>query len=68
MALWETGVFCRLGAGEGRVDEVLTSLRDGDYQGWIVVEQDVLPRGSEAYARARTDQSENRQYLRDRGW
>jgi inosose dehydratase len=68
MALWEGGVFCRLGDGDGRVDAVLSSLRAGGYNGWIVVEQDVLPRGAEAYARARTDQFENRQYLRDRGW
>ncbi len=68
MALWEQDVFCRLGAGGGQVDEVLASLRAGGYAGWIVVEQDVLPRGAEAYARARTDQSENRQYLRERGW
>ena len=68
MALWENDVFCRLGAGDGRVDDVLSSLRAGGYAGWIVVEQDVLPRGAEAYARARTDQVENRQYLRDRGW
>jgi len=68
MALWEGDVFCRLGVGDGHVDEVLSSLRAGGYDGWIVVEQDVLPRGAEAYARARTDQSENRQYLRDRGW
>jgi inosose dehydratase len=68
MALWEGDVFCRLGSGDGRVEEVLAALRAGDYAGWIVVEQDVLPRGSEAYARARADQVENRHYLRDRGW
>jgi inosose dehydratase len=68
MALWANDVFCRLGVGDGGVDEVLSSLRGGGYEGWIVVEQDVLPRGSEAYARARADQVENRRYLRDRGW
>ncbi|MGC9962872.1 MAG: TIM barrel protein [Acidimicrobiales bacterium] len=68
MDLWENDVFCRLGAGEGRVDEVLSSLRSGGFDGWIVVEQDVLPRGREAYARARTDQADNRQFLRERGW
>ncbi|MGO8876885.1 MAG: sugar phosphate isomerase/epimerase family protein [Acidimicrobiales bacterium] len=68
MALWEGDAFCRLGAGDGRVDEVLSSLRSGGYEGWIVVEQDVLPRGREAYARARSDQVENRAFLRERGW
>jgi inosose dehydratase len=68
MSLWQGDVFCRLGEGDGRVDDVLASLRAGGYAGWIVVEQDVLPRGAAAYARARTNQVENRRYLRDRGW
>jgi inosose dehydratase len=68
MKLWENDVFCKLGAGTGRVDEVLESLRVGGYAGWIVVEQDVLPRGEVAYERARIHQVENREYLRDRGW
>jgi inosose dehydratase len=68
MKLWDENVFCRLGAGNGRIEETLAFLRDGNYSGWVVVEQDVLPRGKAAYDRARTDQIENRQYLRDRGW
>ena len=68
MELWENDVFCRLGAGDGRVEEVLASLRSGGFDGWIVVEQDVLPRGRAAYARAAADQADNRQYLRERGW
>jgi len=68
MQLWEGDVFCRLGAGSGRVDEVLDSLRAGGYEGWIVVEQDVLPRSPQAYQQASADQRRNRGYLRDRGW
>jgi inosose dehydratase len=68
MTLWEGNVFCRLGAGDGRVDDVLDSLRASGYSGWIVVEQDVLPREASAYQRAREDQLDNRRYLRDRGW
>jgi inosose dehydratase len=68
MDLWEGDVFCRLGAGEGRVDAVLDSLRGRGYDGWIVVEQDVLPRDPAAYRLASVDQQHNRQYLRDRGW
>ncbi len=68
MQLWEGDVFCRLGAGRGQVDDVLSSLRAGGYQGWIVVEQDVLPRSPQAYQRASADQRQNRGYLRDRGW
>jgi inosose dehydratase len=68
MDLWEGDVFCRLGVGEGQVDAVLDSLRGSSYDGWIVVEQDVLPRDPEAYRLASVDQQLNRQYLRDRGW
>jgi inosose dehydratase len=68
MKLWEGDVFCRLGAGDGQVDAVLDSLRSSGYSGWIVVEQDVLPREASAYQRARDDQLDNRRYLRDRGW
>lgn len=68
MQLWEGDVFCPLGAGDGHVDAVLDSLRSGGYSGWIVVEQDVLPRDPEAYRQAGTHQQQNRQYLHDRGW
>ena len=68
MELWENDVFCPLGEGNGRIEEVLSSLRNGGYSGWILVEQDVLPRTVDAYERARVHQINNRQYLRDRGW
>jgi inosose dehydratase len=68
MELWENDVFCPLGEGNGRIEEVLASLRAGDYAGWILVEQDVLPRSVAAYELARFHQINNRQYLRDRGW
>ena len=68
MELWEQDVFCPLGAGHGQIDAVLDSLRSGRYAGWIVVEQDVLPRSPAAYRRASEQQQQNRQYLRERGW
>ena len=68
MQLWEGDVFCPLGAGQGKIEQVLESLRSGGYVGWIVVEQDVLPRSPDAYRRASVQQQENRQYLRERGW
>ena len=46
--LWDDDIF-ELGSGSGRVEDVLTSLRNNQYSGWIVVEQDVLPRGKIAY-------------------
>ena len=37
------GVFCELGRGEVAFPAVVEELRRGGYDGWIVVEQDVLP-------------------------
>jgi len=37
------GVFCELGRGCVDFSAVTGELRNRDYQGWIVVEQDVLP-------------------------
>lgn len=37
------GVFCELGTGQVDFAGVLAVLRERDYRGWIVVEQDVLP-------------------------
>lgn len=37
------GVYCELGQGDVDFPGVLATLRDIKYDGWIVVEQDVLP-------------------------
>ncbi|WP_257666860.1 TIM barrel protein [Parapedobacter tibetensis] len=37
------GVFCELGKGNVAFDTVLHELTESGYQGWVVVEQDVLP-------------------------
>jgi inosose dehydratase len=68
MQLWEDDAFCPLGDGAGRIDEVLAELRASQYAGWVVVEQDVLPRNPAAYRLASDQQAQNRQFLRDRGW
>jgi inosose dehydratase len=57
------GIFCELGRGSVPFDQVLDALRAGGYDGWIVVEQDVLPGlGTPAASAAR-----NREYLRGLG-
>jgi inosose dehydratase len=39
----EHGVFCELGQGDIDFPAILAQLKKLDYEGWIVVEQDVLP-------------------------
>ena len=57
------GVFCELGQGCVDFPAVLNWLRQRDYDGWVVVEQDVLPgMGSPKQSALR-----NRQYLRSKG-
>lgn len=57
------GVFCELGRGSVDFRRVLDALLTRGYDGWIVVEQDVLPgMGAPALSAAR-----NRTYLRQLG-
>ncbi len=57
------GLFCELGRGSVDFHSVLEDLRARDYQGWIVVEQDVLPSLGSPLASA----TRNREYLRSLG-
>ena len=57
------GVFCELGTGAVDFAAVIDRLRDSNYDGWLVVEQDVLPSmGTPAASAAR-----NRAYLKSLG-
>ena len=57
------GVFCELGKGEVDFPAVVDRLRGINYNGWLVVEQDVLPSmGTPAESAGR-----NRAYLRTLG-
>ena len=53
------GVFCELGRGDIDFPAVLAKLREIGYDGWIVVEQDVLPGMGSPKESARR----NREYL-----
>ena len=53
------GIFCELGQGRVPFRQVLDALRVAQYDGWIVVEQDVLPGLGTPAASARR----NREYL-----
>lgn len=57
------GVFCELGQGCVDFPAVLNWLKQHDYYGWIVVEQDVLPGMGSPKESARR----NREYLRVHG-
>jgi inosose dehydratase len=64
---WRRGVFCPLGEGVVDFPAVVRSLRARGYDGWLIVEQDVVP---DAEGRLRPDPFESaarsRAYLRDR--
>jgi inosose dehydratase len=57
------GIFCELGKGNVDFAALTATLRRAGYDGWIVVEQDVLPgMGTPAESARR-----NREYLRTLG-
>jgi inosose dehydratase len=57
------GLFCELGRGSVDFPALLRHLRDAGYDGWIVVEQDVLP----AMGSPMESATLNRRYLRGIG-
>jgi inosose dehydratase len=57
------GVFCELGRGSVDFPAVRSALAEAGYDGWVVVEQDVLPGTGTPAASARR----NREYLRSIG-
>jgi inosose dehydratase len=65
--IWEREAFPALGQGDQDVDGIIGQLRAIGYKGWLVVEQDTLPRTKARFEQAATDQRANRQYLAERG-
>src|SRR5271169_3520203 len=49
--IWTREAFCALGGGDLDVDAVLAGLRKISFGGWLVVEQDILPRSAGRMAR-----------------
>jgi inosose dehydratase len=64
--IWRRGAFCRLGAGNVALEDVLARVAASGYAGWLVVEQDILPDAANPDAPLR-DQERNRDYLRAHG-
>jgi inosose dehydratase len=65
--IWSREAFPAIGQGDLDADGVLAALAGIDYHGWLVVEQDTLPRTAERFARAAADQRANREYLAGHG-
>jgi inosose dehydratase len=57
------GVFCELGKGNVDFQQIADELKERDYQGWIVVEQDVLP----GMGSPKKCASNNREFIRTLG-
>jgi inosose dehydratase len=66
-AIWSREVFCALGEGDVDLDGVLQELERINFEGWMVVEQDIFPQTSARFAKAVADQRTNRQFLSSRG-
>ena len=66
-AIWDRAAFAALGDGDLDAEGVIAELRRIGYGGWLVVEQDTLPRTKAEFERAAKDQRANREYLARRG-
>ena len=62
--VWSGGAFVALGAGNLDLDGFMTELIDSGYDGWVVVEQDTIPRPGDSIDRIIDDQRTNREALR----
>ena len=59
----KNGIFCELGQGDVDFKAILKELKNRNYEGWIVVEQDVLP----GMGSPKESAKRNREYLRSIG-
>jgi inosose dehydratase len=60
------GGFAQLGEGELDLPDVVATLDEIGYQGWVIIEQDTLP-GRRSVAQNIADQAANREKLRELG-
>lgn len=65
MNIWSREAFPAFGHGDANVAGVIAALKDIDYEGWLVVEQDIFPQTSDRFAQAIDDQKKNRRFLAD---
>lgn len=62
--VWEKRVFVSLGDGDLDVDGIIGTIIDHGFEGWVVVEQDVVLLQQDDVSRAIDDQIANREALR----
>ena len=62
---WRRDVFVELGTGDVDLDAFFAALAESGYSGWLVVEQDRIPRPDEGVAEAVEAQRRNRRWLRE---
>lgn len=62
-AIWSREAFPALGKGDLKAEEFIQLLQEIGYSGWLVVEQDILPRTAERFRQAARDQVANREFL-----
>jgi inosose dehydratase len=63
-SVWEKRVFVPLGEGDLAVTELVDEIIDSGYDGWLIVEQDVVPRSTAEVEQAKAEQIANRDALR----
>ncbi|MCU1598238.1 MAG: barrel protein [Glaciihabitans sp.] len=61
--VWAEGAFVALGKGDLDLDGFMSTLLAQEYSGWVVVEQDVIPRPGDPVDQAVTNQIINRKAL-----
>jgi len=66
--IWARSVFGPLGTGDLGLEGILRGLAAIGYQGWVVVEQDVLTDNWARFQEAVVDQRANRARLAELGW
>jgi len=62
---WRRKVFVELGTGDVDLPAFFAALREIGYDGWLVVEQDLIPAPDEDETEAMGAQARNRQWLRE---
>lgn len=67
-AVWERRAFCSLGSGNLDIQAFLDRIRQLDYDGWLIVEEDRILAGPEDLADAIDAQARNREFLRRWSW